>query len=46
MSKKFEQDRYDKWDKNFNKWEDDYYSPTDEDKQENDNNESREHTRD
>ena len=35
MSKKFEQDRYDKWDKNFNKWEDDYYSPTEEDEQEN-----------
>ena len=25
MSKKFDQEKYNKWDKNFSRWEDDYY---------------------
>lgn len=48
MSKKFGSDRINKWDKNLKNYEESeyYYSDSDEDKQENDNNESREHTRD
>ncbi len=26
MSKKFDQEKYNKWDKNFSRWEDDYYA--------------------
>ena len=48
MSKKFGSDRINKWDKNLKNYEESeyFYSDSDEDKQENDNNESREHTRD
>ena len=31
MSKKFEQDKYNKWDKNFSRWEYDYYASSQED---------------
>lgn len=31
MSKKFDQEKYNKWDKNFSRWEDDYYASSQED---------------
>ena len=45
MSKKFDQDKYDKWDKNFNRWEDDYYSPTEEEENEDDSTEYQKYRR-
>ena len=33
MSKKLEQDKYNKWDKSFSRWEDDYYEYSQEDQE-------------
>ena len=33
MSKKFDQEKYNKWDRSFSRWEDDYYQSSQEDQE-------------